>query len=572
MRTRNEALAALVSGTTGDILIVGGGINGVGLYRDLAAQGVATTLVEMGDFCSGTSSAPSRLIHGGLRYLEQGEFKLVKESVEERDRLLVNAPHQVRPIRVWVPALSWTAGTFQAALRFFGLVKNPGPKGALILKLGLTFFDGFSRRYGSMPHHRLVSRHKALETVSGLAASTKIVAEYYDARIESPERLTMELVADTEAACEGCVALPYMKLTGIEGNRASLKDLLTGEEHSREFRLIINCAGVWIDKVDHSLKVEEELVGGTRGSHLLLKRPDLVRELGDVMLYFETPDHRACLIYARDKDHILLGTTDLRTENIDDKETTEEEIDYLFDVMRTVLPGSNPARTDISFAYSGVRPLPRQTGGAAGSISRDHTFRMFEPSGSRKVPVLTLIGGKWTTYRACAEQLADLALKRIGIARKTDTAHLAIGGGKAFPVSEDARTDFLNRLTRSAPVSLSRAEVLLRRYGSRAADFANTLLEAGDQETPLLAAPCYSREEILWIARNERVSRLEDVILRRTLMGFEGWANAQSVREVAETIAPVLDWSAETAEAEIRSVLGLLSVRHRVPPDGSTAS
>lgn len=559
MRTRAQALDALERGESGDVLIIGGGINGVGVLRDLAAQGIGATLVEMGDFCSGTSAAPSRLIHGGLRYLEQGEFKLVRESVEERDRLLKNAPHQVRPIRVWVPALSWAGGTVQAALRFLRLMKDPGPKGALILKLGLTVFDGFSMRDRSMPRHRLVSKRQAFAKVRGLADDIRIVAEYFDARIDSPERLTLELVEDAENACSQSLAVSYLKLVGLEGDTALLQDGLTGQTFHKKCRFVINCAGAWIDHVDQDLGIGEGLVGGTRGSHLVLKRPDLAADLGDVMLYFETPDFRACLIYRLDANHVLLGTTDIRTENAGDKETSEAEIDYLFDVIETVLPKANPKREDIAFAYSGVRPLPRQTGGAAGSISRDHSFRIFEPSGQRQIPVLTLIGGKWTTYRACAEQIVDLALPRLGDRRTATTAHMAIGGGTQFPRDAAGLSTLRGELMNSAAISSDRAETLLKRYGTRARHLALQLRG----ETALQAAPCYSREEILWIAQNERVTRLDDVILRRTLMAFEGMASEACLVEVAGILACELSWSPERCQAEVEATRLLLKNRHR---------
>lgn len=561
MRTRAQALDALEHGESGDILIIGGGINGVGVFRDLAAQGIGATLVEMGDFCSGTSAAPSRLIHGGLRYLEQGEFKLVRESVEERDRLLKNARHQVHPIRVWVPALSWTGGTVQAALRFLRLMKDPGPKGALILKLGLSIFDSFSMRDRSMPRHRLVKKAPASAKVRGLADDIKIVAEYFDARIDSPERLTLELVEDAENACTESLAIPYLKLIGFEKETALLEDVLTGRILRKRCRFVVNCAGAWIDNVDENLGINEGLVGGTRGSHLVLKRSDLAADLDDVMLYFETPDFRACLIYRLDADHVLLGTTDIRTEDAGDKETSEAEIDYLFDVIQTVLPKANPKRSDIAFAYSGVRPLPRQSGGAAGSISRDHSFRVFEPTDSRHFPVLTLVGGKWTTYRACAEQIVDLALPRLGSRRKASTAHLPIGGGKGFPKSDAEYHTLKTDVMAASGLTAERADQLIKRYGTRSRFIAPKL----GAETVLQAAPCYSREEILWIAQNERVTRLDDLILRRTLMAFEGLASNACLSEVAGILADELEWSAERLQAEVNATRVLMKNRHRSP-------
>ncbi|MBS9721586.1 glycerol-3-phosphate dehydrogenase/oxidase [Tianweitania sp. BSSL-BM11] len=563
MQSRADVLQKLRSGDTGDILIVGGGINGVGVLRDLAAQGVAATLVDMADFSSGTSAAPSRLIHGGIRYLEQGEFKLVRESVEERDRLLLNAPHQVKPLKVWVPALSWAGGTVQAALRFMRLVKDPGPKGALILKFGLAFFDSFSWQHRSMPKHRLIRRDEALKTMPGLTEETRIVAEYYDAKIESPERLTLELVADAEKDCAGSVGINYMKLAGFADGEAILRDETDNSTIKRRFRLIVNCAGAWIDSVDANLGINEGLVGGTRGSHLVLARPDLAASLGETMLYFETPDHRACLIYALDVDHVLLGTTDLRTDKPDDRDTTDAEIDYLFDVLRSVMPQSNCKREDITFAYAGVRPLPHTSGGASGAISRDHVLKVYEPAGERDAPVLTLIGGKWTTYRACAEQIADAVLTRLKLPRKTKTESIPIGGGVGYPRDEKGLALLETSIAQSSGVSRERVGVLVERYGTTAKIVAAWLKQEGD--TPLVHAPLYSRQEIAWIAKNERVVRLEDVVLRRSLMGFEGVADEAAVREVAEVLQQALGWDAAFRDAEIASTVALLHTRHRMP-------
>jgi len=563
MKTRAEALAQLTSGQSGDILIVGGGINGVGVLRDLAAQGIGATLVEMGDFAGGTSAAPSRLIHGGIRYLEQGEFKLVRESVEERDRLLFNAPHQVKPLKVWVPALSWAGGTWQAALRFLRLVRDPGPKGALILKFGLAFFDSFSRQHRSMPKHRLIKRNEALSVMPGLTPDTKIVAEYYDAKIESPERLTLELVADAEKACGESLGLNYTKLVGFEAGEAVLRDEVGSSTIKRRFRMVVNCAGAWIDSVDANLGIHETLVGGTRGSHLVLNRPDLAASLGETMLYFETPDHRACLIYALDERHVLLGTTDLRTEDPGDRDTTEAEIDYLFAVLGSVMPQANCSRADIAFAYAGVRPLPLTTGGASGAISRDHVIKIYPPEGARDVPVLTLIGGKWTTYRACAEQITDAVLRQLELPRVATTDAIPIGGGLGYPREAKGLALLEAGLAQTGGLSRERARMLVARYGTIAKSLAAVLKTKGD--TPLGHAPSYSRQEIAWIAGNERVVRLEDMILRRTLMGFEGFTSEEALREVAEILAETLGWNDAVTDREIASTLTLLQTRHRTP-------
>jgi len=563
LRTREELLAWLRGAHAWNgVLVVGGGVNGVGVFRDLALQGVPSLLVEQADFCSGTSSAPSRLIHGGLRYLETGEFALVRESVVERNHMLGNAPHLVRPIPVWVPAFSWTGGALSAALRFLRLKRAPGPKGAAVVKLGLAFFDRFGNVRRSMPRHRMVARREALAALPGLSDKVAAVLEYYDARISSPERLVLEIVADAERDCAEARAIPYLAVRDSREGRVRLVDSLSGEEFFVTPRLVVNCAGPWLDLVDADLDIPKKLTGGTKGSHIVLARPDLAGPLGERMLYFETHDHRACLIYALDAEHVLLGTTDLRTDRPDDVVCSDAEIDYLFKVLEEVWPGADARREQIVLTYAGVRPLPLAEGGATGAISRDHYLRTFEPEGRRRYPVLALVGGKWTTYRACAEQVADAVLGRLGLRRIRSTLEEPIGGGRDYPTGEAQRRDTVAALADAGGVPGAVAERLLRRYGTAAFALAGTLDAEGRR--PLGHAPAYLVGEIRHIAREERVTRLEDVVLRRTLMAFEGLARPAAIEEVGRIVAETLGWSGERVAREVSRTLSLLRTRYRM--------
>ncbi|WP_111431391.1 glycerol-3-phosphate dehydrogenase/oxidase [Rhodobacteraceae bacterium DSL-40] len=568
MQSRDEVMGRLARGEgDGRVLIIGGGINGIGVFRDLAAQGIPAVLVERGDFASGTSSAPSRLIHGGLRYLETGEFALVRESVEERNRLLLNAPHLVRPIPVWVPALSWTGGLIDAGLRFLKLKRTPGPKGALAVRAGLVIFDHFGKLKRTMPRHRPVPIATARKQIP-FAADVRAVLEYWDARIHSPERLSLELVADAEAACPDAFAAPYTEVTSMIDGAVELLDRQTGRSTTIRPSLVVNCAGAWADRVDKRIGVPDRLIGGTRGSHLVLERPDLAAELGDVMLYFETRDHRACLIFRLDERMVLLGTTDLRVTNPDESVCTDAEIDYLFDVLTDLLPEAAPARDQIRFVYSGVRPLPLSGDGATGAISRDHTFRVFEPAPGRPFRVVTLIGGKWTTYRACAEQLTDKILPMIDASRSASTEALAIGGGHGFPRTPEGRAAAIGDIAGKGRITPEDAQRLLDRYGSLGAEVAASFDAEGRR--PLAGAPAYHAGEIAWITTRERVTRLEDIVLRRTLMAFEGHTSAATICDCAEIAATLLGWSPERKEAEIAATLDLLASRHRVPAQPQT--
>ena len=196
--TREQRLAAIRLQPEVSVLIVGGGINGVGLLRELALEKVDALLVEKSDFCSGASSASTRIIHGGLRYLENGEFRLVKESLRERNRLLGNAPHYVRPLPTTIPIFSWTEGLISAPARFLGLKVRPSGRGALLRKIGLSLYDLLAGEHQVLPAHQFKSRHAALAERPQLRPDIVCTATYYDAWISYPERLCLELVLDAE--------------------------------------------------------------------------------------------------------------------------------------------------------------------------------------------------------------------------------------------------------------------------------------------------------------------------------------------------------------------------------------
>lgn len=571
MRNRTEAIAALrAAATTQPILIVGGGINGIGLFRDLALQGVPAVLVDKSDFASGTSAAPSRLIHGGLRYLETGEFALVRESVIERNHLVRNAHHLVKPLPVWVPAFSWFGGLFSAGLRFLKLKKTPGAKGIAVVKLGLVFFDRFGRANSAMPGHRIISRGELRTRMPALSQRIKAAAEYYDARLTHPERLALELVKDAERDCPASVAVPYMALAGSDGGQVILRDEVGGEEIALRPRLVVNCAGPWADDANRKLGIEGRLIGGTRGSHIVLHRPDIARQLADGMLYFETRDFRACLVYALDSERILLGTTDIRAGDPDTAHCSDEEIDYLFDVLEQVMPGAAARRDEIVFTYAGVRPLPYSGEGATGAISRDHFLRDFEPEGKRPFPVSTLVGGKWTTYRACAEQIADAVLARLGLSRRRTTLDVPIGGSAGLENDARKRLAFIGDLMARHGLDQTVSAALVDRYGSQADDVAPHVAADGGETVD--EASRYRAGEIRWILAEERVTHLSDIVLRRTLMPFENAITRAGLDAIARIAADALGWDRQRREAEIEATVAALAARYRVELPPATAA
>jgi glycerol-3-phosphate dehydrogenase len=562
MLARNAVLERMRAIEQPDVLIIGGGINGIGVFHDLALQGVSSLLVERGDFCSGTSAAPSRLIHGGLRYLETGELSLVRESLVERNRLLLNAPHVVKPIRVWVPLRGWTGGMLSAVGRLLHLKRSPGPKGALVVKLGLLLYDILGAKLQTMPRHRFVARKERSKVLPGLAPDIREIAEYYDAKVTMPERLGLELLADAEGACPGAIAVPYMEVAGLGDGAIRLRDAIDGASYDVRPRLVVNCTGAWLDRVDGRLDIHQRMIGGTKGSHLVVRNPALASQLGDIMLYFETRDHRICLVYALDAKHVLLGTTDMPTDEPDAPVCTQQEVDYLYAALREFMPGIEISNDEIVFAYAGVRPLPLTEGAVAGAISRDHELRMFEPDTKRPFPVLSLVGGKWTTYRACAEQISDAVLSRLGMVRRSTTAEVAIGGGRGWLADSAARERLTMEQSRACGLSGKRVETLFDRYGARAVAFLEHLQAAG--ETMLVQLPDYSNEEITFLVKQERVVRLEDVLLRRTAIALLGDATAPVVSEIGGIVGAALDWTDQQIRDEVLATTQLLASRHVV--------
>lgn len=568
MRSRDAVLEDLRAGRVPKVLIVGAGINGVGVFWDLALQGVPALMIDKGDISSGASAAPSRLIHGGIRYLEIGEFALVKESVTERNRLLIGAPHYVRPLRVWVPIETLLGGALASIGRFLRLITTPGPKGAAVVKMGFMVYDLFGQSDRTMPKSRMVGRREFRRAMPDFSRATRYMGEFYDARLTAPERLALELVQDAEAACPDALAVPYVRLVGRSGDAVILADTQTGEQFTVTPETVVNCAGAWVDQADSSLGIAQRLIGGTKGSHLVLRNKDFADKLGDRMIYFETHDHRICLAYPLDAERVLLGTTDIRTDDPEDTVCSNAEIEYLFDVMRAIMPTLALSREQIVFTYAGIRPLPVSEG-VAGAISRDHSIRLFEPGPGRPYPVFALVGGKWTTFRPCAEEITDQVLKYLGKTRQRSTLGVAIGGGRGMPTNESDRTALKARLQSKSGLGRDRLEALLDRYGMGAVAMIDRLSGAG--ETPLKTLPAYTVEELTALAIGERVTTVADVILRRTQIGILGLASAPAITEIAGIVGRALGWSDDRITTDIAVTGHLLATRHGVPAQGAPA-
>ncbi|MDT3379549.1 glycerol-3-phosphate dehydrogenase/oxidase [Labrys neptuniae] len=537
------------------VLVVGGGINGISTFRELALQGIDVVLVERGDFMSGASAAPSRMIHGGLRYLENGEFGLVKESLLERNRLLRNAPHYVSALPTLIPLADRFSGTLSAARRFLGGRPKPGPRGALIVRLGLALYDFYARRERQLPQSRFFGRRATRFNWPDFHPDINYAALYHDAKISRPEQLGLELIADAESACPQALALNHLGLARLDGTIAELTDSLTGERITLTAEVIVNASGAWIDQTNALISGRQTvLIGGTKGSHLVLDSPALLEAIGERMVYFANREGRVCILFAH-FGHILAGSTDIRVDTPDGVRCEASEAAYILESIREVFPGIALSEVDILFRFAGVRPLPRADANVNAEISRDHSCEWSTPPGP--VPVLNLVGGKWTTFRAFGAQAADTVLARLGTDRTRSSEALAIGGGKGFPQGEAERRDWLRQVAISTGTSEERCAALFERYGTRMLDFM-----PGADDALLASLPSYSRDEVRWILATGQVATLADLVLRRMTIAFSGELSLDTIHELAALAASPLGWSQAQTQAEIDRLLTHLDHHH----------
>jgi glycerol-3-phosphate dehydrogenase len=552
-----------------DVLIIGGGINGIGTLRDLALQGVSALLVDRADLCSGASAASTRLAHGGLRYLENGEFRLVREALHERNRLLQNAPHAVRALRFTIPIYSRFSGLLNAPLKFLRLLERPSERGSLVISLGLMMYDWFTRDSRVMPPHRMLSRSAALQQHPGLNPQIVSAGTYYDAALHYAERIAVELALDAEADGAPIHVLNYASATGAAADTVQMQDDVSGETFAVRPKIVINATGAWIDFVNRRLRHDTKFIGGTKGSHIVVDHPELLKTLNGSALYFENKDGRL-LFVAPIEDRVLIGTSDIRIDDPDQAVCTDEEIDYFFTSLAHVLPGIQIDRSQIVFHFSGVRPLPRSEAGFAGMISRDHSIQVIEPDSAIHFPVYALIGGKWTSYRALSEQTTDKVLSALGRSRRASTIDLRIGGGKNYPQTPEARAAWLKRVSAETSVAEARLERLFERYGTRAEAVA--AFSSSGEDQMLQRLPDYSQREIAFICLNEKVVHLDDLILRRSLIGLLGHATGNVLKELGQVAGTALGWSPEQIQQDIERTAALLHQRHGVPSEQLAAA
>ena len=524
-----ERAAALerMAATELDVLVVGGGVVGAGVALDATTRGLSVGLVEARDFASGTSSRSSKLIHGGLRYLEQLNFDLVREALRERALLLQRiAPHLVRPVPFLFPLthLAWERPYVGA---------------------GLTLYDTLGMASGltrGMPGHRHLSRGRALRLAPALKRTAFTGAlQYWDAQVDDARYVVTML---RTAATYGAAIAPRTEVVGFlrEGERVTgvrVQDLESGEELEFRARQVVNATGVWTDDI-------QELVGGrgqihvkaSKGIHLLVPR-DRIHSLTGIILRTE----KSVLFVIPWGRHWIIGTTD--TEWTLDKAhpaASRSDIDYVLDHVNAVL-AVPLTRDDVEGVYAGLRPLLSGESDQTSKLSREHVV-------AHPVPGLVMIaGGKYTTYRVMAKDAVDAVAH--GLDQRVPpscTDRIPLVGAEGYQALWNSR----HRLAVSSGLHVARIEHLLQRYGSLTEELLRLIEQDHTLGRPLSGADDYLRAEIVYAATHEGARHLNDVLSRRTHISIETFHRGLAVaQEAAELLAGPLGWDGEQIKREV---------------------
>lgn len=551
---RHEIIKDLQEKPEMDILIVGGGINGAGAFLDMAVNGLRVLLIDRGDFCSGASATSSHMAHGGIRYLENGEFRLVREAVAERNRMIRNAPHMVKPLPTVIPMFKLFSGFLNAPLKFLNLLDKPSERGAAVIKIGLILYDSFTGKNRTVPAHQFFGKKETFKRYPRLNKDVRYTAEYYDGLMLSPERLNTEIILDAEKAGEAAMALNYASFDSVDGDTVLLNDYV-GEQILRvKPKMIVNAAGPWIDDVNNRMGKQTNYIGGTKGSHIIVKNPELKKAIGNKEFFFENKDGRIVLLLPF-FDKVIIGTSDLPIDDPDGAVCTPEEEAYFIDLVKRVFPEIPILPEQIVFRFSGVRPLEYQHAKTTGQITRDHTIKEDRLG---NIPVLNLVGGKWTSYRAFGEQAGEKALDYLSQHRKGTTEEMKIGGGRDYPPTDLAIQAYLDDFSTKG-FEKGIVETLFERYGST----INEIIGTGTIEF-LKSNPLITVNEINFLARTEKVVHLDDLLLRRTSLGWLGLIDEDCLREISMLVGAVLGWSTDKKQNEIERVKALFLKNHGV--------
>ena len=511
-----------------DVLVIGAGINGAGIARDAAMRGLSVLLVDKGDVSAGTTSWSTRLVHGGLRYLEHYEVGLVRESLRERERLLKIAPHLVRPLSMLIP------------------IYERDKRGPALVRLGMLAYDVLSLDK-SLDHHHMLSAEDALAREPGLSPDgLRGAAVYYDAQVEYPERLAVENALAAQGAGATLVTYAKVRRLVVESNVArgiELTDVLGGGSYVARGEVVVNVAGPWVDAVLEGAQAPPpQMIGGTKGSHMVVER---FRGAPSEALYVEAQDGRPYFIVAWN-DLYLIGTTDERyAGDLDLVVAEDHEIEYLIEETNRVIPGAGLRRESVLYTYAGVRPLPHVADGATGGITRRHVIHDHAPDLAAQL--ISIVGGKITTYRNLAEQTVDMVFKKLGRPNPgCDTGEVPLPGAPVGVV------DALKaRLVADGQINERTAARLVRVYGGRAGDVLEVGADADELREQIGPEPATLGAEVVHALRHEQAQTLMDVFMRRTMIGLGPRVGLGADEAAAAIAVRHCGWDAARAEREL---------------------
>ncbi len=515
-----------------DLLVVGAGVNGAGIARDAAMRGLRVLLVDKGDLGSGTTSWSTRLVHGGLRYLEHFEAPLVRESLRERETLMKIAGHLVKPVSMAIP------------------IYEGDRRGPALVRLGMVTYDVLSLDK-SLDNHRMLNAEEALEREPGLSPEgLRGAALYYDAQVEFAERLAVE--NGLAARDAGAVVLTYARAERllIEENvvrGVEMSDVLDpswrGEARAE---VVVNAAGPWVDEVlSTAERRPRRMVGGTKGSHLVVES---FASAPSEALYVEaSADGRPYFIVPWN-GLFLIGTTDDRYEgDLDWVVADDAEIDYLIAETNRVVPEARLTREQVIYTYSGVRPLPYVPEGATGAVTRRHIVHDHAPDLAANL--ISIVGGKLTTYRSLAEEAVDEVYRLLARRRpRSRTGKVSLPGG-----SEGRMEDFAATFATSSGLDPETSARLVRVYGVKAEEVARIAASHEPLARPIAGERGTVAAEVLYAVRREAAETLTDILMRRTMIGLGRSVGIGPDRAAAGIATDWLGWDADRADREVEA-------------------
>ncbi|HYY55889.1 MAG TPA: glycerol-3-phosphate dehydrogenase, partial [Pyrinomonadaceae bacterium] len=517
-----------IEATLFDLIVIGAGINGAGIARDASQRGLRVLLLDKGDIASGTTSWSTRLIHGGLRYLEHGEVSLVRESLRERERLFKIAPHLVRPLPMIIP------------------IYERQRRGPLKIRAGMIAYDLLSLDK-SLGRHQMLSREETLRRVPGLRAEgLRGAALYYDAQVEYAERLVLENALSARE--HGAQVHTYARVERFIVEEGAVRGLEFRDEAQGGLRRVrahvtVNVSGPWVDSVLGALeRPQARLIGGTKGSHIVVY--DFPGAPTDA-LYVEAHEDGRPFFIIRWNGMYLIGTTDSPYDGDPGMAAADErEIEYLLRETNRIIPSAALSRASVLYTYSGVRPLAYEEGRAGGSITRRHFVH--DHAGELE-GFLSIVGGKLTTYRNLSEQAVDLVFKKLGREPRPrcETARLTLPGASLPDFAA-----FAQHFKSASGLAPEVADHLLRVYGARAPFVLELAAEGPDLAELFSPRTGAIGAEVLMSFRHEMARTLTDCLLRRTMVGMNGSLGLDAVEAAARIAQKYLGWSRARAEQE----------------------